>query len=356
MRIILIILATIFGLVEPRAGHACGVCIERPEASLADHILSAEFIVLAGPAIENPFRYGVQEVLKGRWESLGDLPDIPFLIDSVTRRALRLDATRSVLLTYGPDYQESTDRSFSKAWRRIFLVDPERAEFFENLRLAGALWTYGETDTQDRVQFFAEYLWHADTALHNAALIEIGRAPYKLVRPIGDTSTTRQILRDFNDLNRFPYRSVAIRLLGLQTDPQARSIVKARFADVLASGDLHSYEWALAGIEADEEAAINAIGLALQDRQRTSVDRQPLIRALAEAGESQARFKPQIIQIFSEALGMDSDLALQIAIATRQWGSTQLNQQFEALLARADTDPATQFALNLALGTGVATD
>ncbi len=356
MRTLLIILAIIFGLAEPRAGLACGVCIERPEASLADHILSADFIVLARPAAENPFRYAAHEVLKGQWENLDDVPDIPFLIDSVTRRAFRAGPTKSVLLTYGPDYQDSTDRSFSKAWRRIFLVDPERVEFLENLCSAGALWTYGETDTQDRVQFFAKYLWHPDTALHNAAMIEIGRAPYKLVRPIGDTSTTKQILRDFNDLNRFPYRSVAIRLLGLQTDPQARSIVRARFADVLASGDLHSYEWALAGIEADEDAAINAIGLALQNRQKTSVDRQPLIRALAEAGESQARFKPQIIQIFSDALERDPELALQIAIATRQWGNTRLHQQFEALLDRADTDPATQFALNLALGTGVASD
>ncbi|WP_419740640.1 hypothetical protein [Ruegeria sp.] len=134
------------------------------------------------------------------------------------------------------------------------------------------------------------------------------------------------------------------------------AFLQPRVEDRFSSGDLHSYEWALAGIEADEEAAINAIGLALQDRQKMSVDRQPLIRALAEAGESQVRFKPQIIQIFSEALELDADLALQIAIATRQWGSTQLNQQFEALLARAETDPATQFALNLALGTGVASD
>ncbi len=356
LRKLLIIFACMFVLTVPNDLHACGVCIERPDASLADHIISAEIIVLAGPTTDSPFRYKTHKIIKGSWDRLSAAPDISFLIDSVTRRAIRSDPTKSVLLTYGPVYKDSSGRSTSKSWRRIFLMNPDRRAFVEKLRSTGEHWVHGTTDTHDRVLFFAEYLWHPDHALHTAAMIEIGRAPYKLVRPISGRFSTRQVLQEFNDLNRFAYRSVAIRLLGLQTDPRARSFVRARYAKSLKSGGSNSFEWALAGIEADDETAISAIGLALQNTQRSEEDKTSLIRALAEAGSSQAKFRTQILQIFSEVLEQDPELALQIAIATRNWGKTALHQQFEALVALEETDPATQFVLNTVLGEDVPSD
>ncbi len=356
LRKLLIILTCIFVLTVPHDLHACGVCIERPDASLADHIISAEIIVLAGPAPGNPFRFETHRIIKGGWDRLNALPDIPFLIDSVTRRAIRSDPSRSVLMTYGPAYKDSTGRSASKSWRRIFLMNPDRREFVEKLRSTGEHWVYGTTDTHDRVLFFAEYLWHPDHALHTAAMIEIGRAPYDLLRPISGRFSTRQVLQEFNDLNRFAYRSVAIRLLGLQADPLARSFVRARYANSLKSGGSNSLEWALAGIEADEATAISAIGQALQNTQRSEDDKISLIRALAEAGSSQAKFRTQIIQILAEVLEQDPELAPQIAIATRNWGKTALHQQFEALVALEETDLATQFVLNMVLGEDVPSD
>ncbi|WP_157054236.1 hypothetical protein [Ruegeria sp. 6PALISEP08] len=341
----------VLGLMTPRASYACVVCTELPDASIADHILSADVIVLAGPASENPFRYKAKKILKGGSERLNAVPEIPFLIDSVTRRAFRSDTTRAVLLTYGPTYKDSAGRGFSRRWRRIFIMNPERREFLDRLQTTGRLWAYGETDSPERVLFFAEYLWHPDQSLHNMALVEIGHAPYALVRPIGGKSSTSQILDELNDLKRFAYRSAAIRLLGLQTDPQARSIVRSRFTNSLKSGGFNNYEWAIAGIEADKETAISAIGVALQDPKMTSEDRKSLIRALTEAGSTQPTLRPKAVQTLSEALQKNSDLAIQIAAGTRGWGQTALHQQFEALAALEETDPATQFMISIVLGT-----
>ena len=139
------------------------------------------------------------------------------MIDSVTRRSFRSDPTRTVLLTYGPTYKDNTGRSSSRHWRRLFVLNPERHDFLEDLRTFGRLWAYGETDNPDRVLFFARYLGHSDHVLHNMALVEIGRAPYALVRPLSDRVPASLVLQEFSDINRFAYRSAAIRLLGLQS-------------------------------------------------------------------------------------------------------------------------------------------
>ncbi len=356
MRRILAVVICVLGLAIPRASYACAVCIELPDASLADHILSAEVIVLAGPASDNPFRFEARIILKGDNEKLKSAPDIPFLIDSVTRRSFRSDPTRTVLLTYGPTYKENTGRSSSRHWRRLFILNPERHDFLEDLGTFGRLWAYGETDNPDRVLFFARYLGHSDHVLHNMALVEIGRAPYALLRPLSDRVPASLILQEFSDINRFAYRSAAIRLLGLQSDPQARSFVRTRYVRSLESGGLNSFEWALAGIETDQSTAISAIGAALQDPGKTKEHKKALIRALAEAGTLQSEFKPKIVQIFSAALENDPELLVQIAVATRNWGETALHQQFEALAALEETDLATQFVLNMVLGADLPAD
>ena len=242
---------------------------------------------------------------------------------------------------------DNTGRSSSRHWRRLFILNPERRDFLEDLRTFGRLWAYGETDNPDRVLFFARYIGHSDHVLHNMALVEIGRAPYALVRPLSDRVPASLILQEFSNINRFAYRSAAIRLLGLQSDPQARSFVRARYVRSLESGGLNSFEWALAGIEADQSTAISAIGAALQDPGKTKEHKKALIRALAEAGTLQSEFKPKIVQFFSAALENDPEFLVQIAVATRNWGETALHQQFEALAALEETDLATQFVLNM---------
>lgn len=348
-QILLTIVACFVWLTTPRALHACAVCVELPEASLADHILSAEIIVLARPAPDNPFRFSVKKILRGTESQLRTIPEIPFLIDSVTRRALQSNPERTYLLTYGATYNGRAGRSFSKGWKRIFIMSPDRRQFVETLRSLGAHWTFGLTDTSDRVSFFAEYLWHPDHALHNAAMVEIDRAPYALVRPVADRHATIQIMQEFNTLNRFRYLPVAIRLLGLQTDSQAGLIVRSRYTKALKAGGPFVYEWALAGIESDGAIAISAIKRSIQDPGKTLEFKRSLIQALSEAGTSHPEYRDKIVAIFSDTLERDRRLAMQIALASRKWGRSDLQPQFETIVAEPNTDPATQFVLKLAL-------
>ena len=186
MRRSIVAVICILGFAAPPALHACVVCAELPEASISDQILAAEVVVFAGLAAENPFEYSTRRVFKGSDEKLSNAPNIPFLIDSVTRRAFRADPTSTVLLTYGPEINDKAGRNFSRAWRRIFVMNSERSEFLEKLQTHSRLWRLGETDSVARISFFSDYLWHPDQALHDMAMVEIGRATYAYVRPIGD--------------------------------------------------------------------------------------------------------------------------------------------------------------------------
>ncbi|NOE24854.1 hypothetical protein [Ruegeria sp. HKCCD6157] len=343
-------------LVTSRPLQACSVCVTLPEASSADHIISADIIVLAGPTPDNPFRFSPVHILRGTEQKISTLPEIPFLIDSKTRAAFRSNPEKTVLFTYGATDKDGAGRSISRSWKRLFMMTPDRSRFVEDLTAVGGSWAYGDNDGSERVMFFAGYLSHEDHVLRNIAMVEIYRAPYEFVHPLRNTVPTEQLLQEFRSLNRISYIPVAVRLLGLQSDEQAASVVRSRFEQVLKSNGQNLYEWALAGIEIDGALAVTAIERALQRPGWLLPEKQSLIRALTEGGTVLPELRAQIIGIFSSELEKDRNLAPRIAVAMRNWGETALNHQFQALIVRGEIDPATQFVLGTIVGAGQVTD
>ncbi|WP_170425696.1 hypothetical protein [Ruegeria arenilitoris] len=329
-----------FGPV-PRPAQACGVCVELPEYSLADRILSARVLVLAAPSPENPFRFVPISVLKGTPEQVAALPAIPFLVDSVTRAAFRADPSRTVLTIYGSGYRDKAGRGGSSSWTKAFLMTPQRAQFLHALREEGKDWS----DKDARVAFFSPYLTHEDRLLRNAALIEIHRAPYQSVAHLTDAVPTVQLLQEMRNPNRLAYAPAFIRLLGLQSDPEAKDRVRLRYQDALRGGGLNLYDWGLAGIEVDRAIAVSSIESALARSDRAIDEKRLLIRSLSDGGSAHPELQPKILDVFQRLLDSDSTLAIWIALAVRPWDTDTLTPTFEALLASDALDPATEFVI-----------
>lgn len=335
---------------QPRFANACGVCITLPDASLADHLLSAEIIVLAGPAPNDPFRFVPKQMIKGTPDDLARLPEIPFLIDSTTRKTFRNDPKTSILFTYGAVYKDAAGRSVSRSWKRIFTLAPDRAQFLTDLRDAAERWPPVGQNAAKRVEFFATYVTSSDPVLRDTALIELDRAPYPVVRALRPEVPTDQLMQEFRNINRISFVPVSIRLLGLKTDDaEAVANVRSRYPRAVQTGSGYLYEWALAGLEMDGLVAVKTIEDALQIAGRKPEDRQSLIRALADAGTVSPNLREPIIDIFSRALSDDSALALNVAIATRDWRETRLDQQLKAISEREDTDPVARFVIQTKL-------
>ncbi len=111
--------ALIARIAATRPAEACAVRVEIPETSLADRLLSADAIVLAGLGPDNPFMFVPKEILKGTTQDLARLPEIPFLVDSTTRAAFQADPQKAVLLTYGATDKDAAGYSLSRKWRRV---------------------------------------------------------------------------------------------------------------------------------------------------------------------------------------------------------------------------------------------
>jgi hypothetical protein len=330
----------------PKPAIACAVCITLPDASLADHLLSAEIIVLARPSPENSFKYAPITLIKGSPEDLARLPEIPFLVDSNTRSVFRNNPEASILFTYGAVDKDATGRSVSRSWRRIFALTPDRARFLEDLGKAADNWPPGSKYPRERVEFFADYLNSTDAVLRDTALIELDRAPYAIVQAARPIASADLLESEFRDINRFRFVPVSILLLGLQTDDsEAAAFVRSRYPRALQSGGGYLFEWALAGLELDGLTAVKAVDDALERPGRKPDERQNLIRALAKAGTVSAKLRDPIMSIFSRVLNEDSSLALNVAIAVRDWQDNRLDLQLKAILDDTETDPVTRFVI-----------
>ena len=86
-----------FLLMAAGPAHACVVCVPLPERTLADHVVEAAAVALARHDPDDPFRYAVTEYLKG--DAAGAPGEIPFLVDSTTRRRMAADAEVFTILS-----------------------------------------------------------------------------------------------------------------------------------------------------------------------------------------------------------------------------------------------------------------
>lgn len=339
-----------FGLFGPRSALACQVCITLPEASLADHLITADVIVMAGPAQDNPFKFVPRQIIKGASDDLERFPEIPFLIDSTTRAAFRADPEMTVLLTYGTVAKDGAGRGLSRKWTRIFTLTPERENFLIALWAEAQLWQDRALASDARVAFFARYLSHEDRVLRDTALIEIDRAPYASIQMLRNTVAADALLSEFDSLTRMSFVPIAIRLLGLQVDDyKARQIVRSRYPRSVRHSSGYAYDWALAGISVDGSDAIMVVDAALGSATLKPDRKRSLIRALADSGTVSPALRDQIIRIFSRALEQDPSSALEIVIAMRNWNETGLDSQFAKLLENEDVDPVTQFVIQTKL-------
>ena len=142
-----------------------------PVKTLADRLLEADALVLAREDPERPFHYVTVEVLKGE---PGNTPIDAFL-PSMDRRILARYPQRHMLLArVRPDGN----------WSALGITDAEYERFVRRILGHADTWKPMERNNPQRLAEFAPLLGHADIRLHEAAYLEIARAPYNEIRRI----------------------------------------------------------------------------------------------------------------------------------------------------------------------------
>ena len=338
--------ALFLGLSAPSA-HACPVCIDLPVNTAADHILGDVIAVLARPSTDDPLRFDIVEILRGNPDDLEWLPEIPYPVTASDRRVFAAQPNASALLTYGAPRADAEDPVSGDTWHRHITVTPERRATIDGIIAEGDGWFWATTSDPDRFAFFAERLTSSDRVLHEMALAELSRAPYRMIRTLGDAVPTQTLRARLTDINAQSFVPINILLLGANTDEVARTFVRDRFAGILPEGDAQLDAWAVAAIEVDRSTAVAQIAEAIASGRLSAVSQSDLVLALSVAGTALEDLRGEISLILKDVAIASPGLAGDVAYAFYEWQDWSMTDHFAALLEGSEIDDATRYILQI---------
>lgn len=200
----------LFGVFIPASLVACAFDMVKPEKTVVDWLVGADRVVLARPAPDNPFSYRVTQVLHG----VDAGPEIPHLVDSVTRRRLAADDEAAVVFV-------STETG---AWRRVALHDDDWQLIVETAVANRRAWRAGMTI--DRISF-AEALQSSTVPGHRALVIgELDKVAYRDLQKFDLQIPTSELVAALTAREAQHYRAIYALLLGLRGDTAARAAIE----------------------------------------------------------------------------------------------------------------------------------
>ncbi len=326
IQVVSVFLIAHFGLSG--IASACAFHNYKPSKTMVDWLLQSDTIALARPSPENTFKYAVSAIYRGADVAT----DIPFLIDSSTRRTLLANPKEGVLFGFDD----------GGSWRRIGYMNAPYREIAETVLAHAKEWSSTEFHP-DRFAFFSGYQDHPDRTIRHLALQEIDRVPYKLLSTLKVRLSERDLLRSLRTMSEINYRSINILLLGLKGTETARSYINQHIVR-LANSDLTSELGAVATalVELEGERGVETLErLYLKNRAHSITRLEAIVEALAIHNEiASDDVRQKIARALTDFLSQRPNAA---AIVARQFSSRQdwsIGPELEALLA----SPATMTA------------
>lgn len=327
-----VVFVTLCFLAMPHLGTACTICIGMPEKTAADLLLKNHCVVRARQDADNPFAYSPLEILKGRYDHV----EIDLLVDSLTRRRLSIDANCSVLLV-----QES-ERA---GWRNLGVMSDEFESVVRRILLFASEWQ-GESGPQKRVEYFLSLFGSEDHSVHELAYLELGRAPYAVIRKLGERVQRSDIGPMLDRAQYLQWRSLAILLLGHSDNLADQQEVTDAFhtAERLRL-KTNLAAWATAAIEVRQGAAVDFIADRYFSNPRRSPDElEAVIKAMSLHGaEGHTHLREKIIACYLRLVEVHPRTATRVAKDLSAWNRDDLaapilHDQTDPLLTKTGTD------------------
>lgn len=299
------------------AASACGFHNYAPQPTLVDRLLQSDHIVLARPDPDDPFRFMATRAIEGD----AAFADIPFLVDSTSRRRLAADPEAQVLFArdgaYGP-------------WQRVAFVDAEMRPVLQQVTARLPDWEIG--DEQDRFATFAALLDHPDPVIRVLALRELDRADYGYLVAHKLRVDPGLILSQIDNPAETELRAIRILLLGFSDSDVARARLERGLAQAIRFQGTLTGAYATALIEMGGPGQARDVArryLAAPDL--TLAAREMVLDALALHGQYGEEDMANAIDLaVAEALKEAPELAPAVA---RQFGARGVWTQSQTLAA-----------------------
>ncbi len=159
---------------------ACQICAPFPQTTLADILTESEGIVMVREDSERPYIFTPIEVLKGAIE--GD--QIKAFVDSISRRKLKQNPDDLAVLVRKSPEEDWSYRSYASIESQAFIrAIVEQSTQWNGLR-----------GSDRRVAFFTDYLTDDNPLIREQAYLEVGRAPYSVIKTIAEEVPRDQFL------------------------------------------------------------------------------------------------------------------------------------------------------------------
>ena len=223
--------------------RACTICVGMPEKSVADYLIESHCVILAREDPSQPFAFAPVEVLKGEFD--GD--EIDLLVDSLTRRRLNADEQRKVLLVQ----QHEQDQ-----WRSLGIASATFEQLARRILAHAPEWQT-EKGRAKRIEFFLSLFGHKDPQTYRLAYLEIGRAPYGVIRQLGQLVPRVKFGTMLEDRRYIEWRPLAILLLAQSPTPEDAQYARESLESAhRLRSTTNLAAWAAAVIEIDGVEAV----------------------------------------------------------------------------------------------------
>lgn len=329
-------------LVSP--ANACQVCIPVPQSTVADKIIAADAVVLARSNPQDPFSYRAVKILKGTLTE----PEIDLFVDYSSRRWLAGSPDRAVLLV-----RKNSGES-DQEWKALGFATPEFEKVVQEILARSPQWRGGADAAMRRATFFMPYLASKERKIHDLAYLEVGQAPYDLLRRADRFVSPKQIKTFLSNLQYLEWQNLYILLLGVEASEAEAEHIRRKMKTLTETGNsLHLAAWSTALIEVDGSTGIDM--LEREFLAQGTVDRERVIevmKALSVQGSlDQSPHRARIVEAYDVALQGHPELAGRIARDLAAWQDWSLMDALSHLRADGpELDNASLFALDYYLG------
>jgi len=266
------------------AAGACMLCFRYPQTSLADNLLQSKAVIMARERSDKAYTFYAVEVLKGA----ADGTDFNTLVNSTARRMLKQNAGDVVL--FRREHAESD-------WQYVAYADVESQKFIRAIFENAKRWKQDKSN-QLRVNFFAEYLDHNHRLISEQAYIEVGRAPYALIKRIADTIERQRIYEFLTNWQFIEWHNFYILILGQSRHLDDHAYIRRNLESAAAHGiEKNLSAWVAAFIETNPVTGIEEIEeLYFSRGDRTPGELQEVFKGLSVLGaEGGLRAAPELI-------------------------------------------------------------
>ncbi len=318
--------AAIFAMFLATPAMPCAFHGYEPKPTLVERLINADQVVLARPGTATPFRFDVTTQLRG------DAPvaALPFLVDSTTRRLMRLKPQTHVLFARDAD---------TEVWHRLATVDADFDPVMHDIWSALPDW---QDNPAMRATYFSKLLHHRDRRLRDLALRELDLAAYGTLRALDLEIDAKALRSQLDVITEMDLRAIRILLMGFAAPSDDLS---AFLKDRITTGVAHDSDmlgaYALSLIALEGQGGLRWLAdTHLSSPRNTYNTHSAMVQALAmhfQTGD--AGMRGLIEETLTARVLFDPDLAYVVSL---QFSAIAADAGLEVPESDLDEDPSLE--------------